>query len=215
MTFEAAWRAAPAMGGSMPTGERVRGHPTFWTMHRLAARRRQRGFTYLWLLFVLAIGAAGLAGLGQSAGAAAHRDREAELMFRGQAIADAISSYWSATPGEPKRLPATLDELLDDRRGPRPVHHLRRVYPDPFTGRTDWELLRDETGRIAGVRSRADVAAMRVADLPLPAAGRSVRVSDRVFMFQQSVAAVGAAASAGATGHPAHPPDRAASAEPD
>ena len=186
-------------------------------MRRLDTRR-QHGFTYLWLLFVLAAGATGLAGLGQRASAAAHRDREAELIFRGQAIAHALSTYWSATPGDAKTLPATLDDLLEDRRGPRLVRHLRQLYADPFTGQTDWVLIRNATGRIAGVRSRAEVAAMRVVDLPLPVRGRPARVSDRAFMFQQSTGVAGAAASAASAAVPGRavlPPDRAASAEPD
>ncbi len=181
-------------------------------MHRLDTRR-QRGFTYLWLLFVLAAGATGLAGLGQRASVAAHRDREAELMFRGQAIAHALSTYWSATPGDLKLLPTTLDDLLEDRRGPRTVRHLRQRYADPFTGQADWVLIRNEAGRIAGVRSRAEVAAMRVVDLPLPVRDRPARVSDRVFMFQEPAAVAGAASSA--PGRAAIPPDRAASADPD
>lgn len=177
--------------------------------------RNQRGFTYLWLLFVLAAGAAGLAALGQRASAAAHRDREAELIFRGQAIAHALSSYLTATPGELKVLPAALGDLLDDRRGARPLHHLRRIYADPFTGQPDWVLVKNETERIAGVRSRAEVAAMRVIDLPLPPAGRQARVSDRIFTYQQAASAVDPERSASAPGDASQAPGRTTPAEPD
>ena len=144
-------------------------------------RSREQGFTYLWLLFILAIGAAGLAALGQRTSAAVQRDREAELIFRGNEIARAIASYWSATPGDAKAFPASLQDLIEDRRGPHPVRHLRRLYADPFTGRPDWALVLSEDGRIEGVHSRAAVPAMRTVDLPTPKPGEPARVADRVF----------------------------------
>ncbi|MGK2899644.1 MAG: hypothetical protein ACSLE9_13315 [Burkholderiaceae bacterium] len=135
------------------------------------------------LLFALAAGAAGLAALGERASAAVHRERERELIFRGSAIAEAIASYWSASPGDTKTLPHALEELVEDRRGPRVLRHLRRVYVDPFTGRADWLVIGSEDGRIAGVRSRSDALAMRTFDLPALPADRPARVSDRAFVF--------------------------------
>lgn len=108
---------------------------------RSAARPRSRGFTYLLLLFVLALGGIGLAALGERASLQVQRDKEAELRFRGQAIARAIASYWQATPGPVKQYPRSFDELLEDRRGLVPQRHLRQVYADPFTGRPDWVLV--------------------------------------------------------------------------
>ena len=156
---------------------------------------RQRGFTYQWLLFVLAAGAAGLAGLGQRASAAVQRDREAELIFRGHEIARALSAYRAATPGTAKMLPVSLHDLLDDRRGPRPLRHLRRVYPDPFTGKTDWILATADDERISGVRSRASVIAMRVADLPPAAPGHQRLVSERLFSYSEAAEPSGSASA--------------------
>ena len=175
MTFAAAWRAARVTAGCLQTGDPVK------TPLTGLQRPRQRGFTYLWLLFVLAAGAAGLAGLGQRASAAVQRDREAELIFRGHEIARALSAYRAATPGTAKLLPAALQDLLDDRRGPRPLRHLRRLYLDPFTGKADWVLVTAGDGRISVVRSRASVVAIRVVDLPPAAPGQHRLVSDRVF----------------------------------
>lgn len=153
------------------------------TMFPLEQRRRQRGFTYLLLLFALAAGAAGLAALGERASTAVQRERERELMFRGNAIVDAIASYWSATPGDTKQLPHTLEELAEDRRGPRPLRHLRRIYADPFTGRSDWVAVLSEDGRLTGVHSRSDALAMRSVDLPELPVGRHARISERLFVF--------------------------------
>jgi len=148
----------------------------------IASTGRQRGFTYLWLLFILAASAAGLAAIGQRASIAVQRDRETELMFRGHEIAHALAAYRSATPGAAKSLPTSLQELLEDRRGTLPVRHLRRVYADPFTGQPDWVLVMTDDDRVAGVHSRASVVALRSIDLPKPKPGTRALVSDRVFM---------------------------------
>jgi len=66
-----------------------------------------------------------------------------------------------------RTLPAKLEDLLDDDRYPIPVHHLRRLYPDPITGSTDWGLLR-AADRIVGVYSQSD-------KLPIKQAGFSAR----------------------------------------
>jgi len=179
MTFAAAWRAAQVTAGCSQTGD------TVTARFNRPWQARQRGFTYLWLLFVLAAGAGGLASLGQRASTAVQRDREAELIFRGVEIARAISTYRAATPGLVKTLPASLQDLLDDRRGPRLVRHLRRVYVDPFTGKADWILVTTSDGRVSGVHSRATAFALRVADLPPAATGRQRLVSDRMFIYSE------------------------------
>jgi type II secretory pathway pseudopilin PulG len=164
-----------------------------------AAVAAQRGFTYLWLLFILAAGAAGLAAIGQRASIAVQRDREAELIFRGREIAHAIAAYWAATPGDIKSLPMSLQDLLEDRRGPQTTRHLRRVYSDPFTGQPDWVLVTTDDGRISGVHSRAAVVALRSVDLPTPKAGARARVSDRKFLAAIASASAATSAASGAT----------------
>ncbi|MFG6489832.1 type II secretion system protein [Roseateles sp. BYS78W] len=102
---------------------------------------RSRGFTYLWLLFVLALGGVALAALGEQESTRQQREREAELRFRGEAIATALGRYAEATPVGHLPLPQRLDDLLADRRHPTPRRHLRQLYADPFTGQPDWELV--------------------------------------------------------------------------
>ena len=154
----AALPGAPAMGPCMRSGD-------------IPGSGGQRGFTYVLLLFVLATAGAGLAALGEQWALAAQREREAELIFRGgqisQALADWRDSSPAAQPAAPPapRAPLALQELLVDERsaslhqGPR--HHLRRLYADPFTGQADWVLLLDAQGRITGVASRSRRPALR------------------------------------------------------
>jgi len=150
--------------------------------------RTDLGFTYLWLLFIIAAGATGLAALGQRSSTALQREREAELVFRGKQIQRAIGAYRQHTPGAAKELPVSLQDLVDDRRGPTSRHHLRRVYDDPFTGQPDWVLITTDDGRIRGVHSRAAVPAMRTLDLPSADAGAVPLVSDHRFVFDAAAA---------------------------
>ncbi|MBV8501054.1 MAG: type II secretion system protein [Paucibacter sp.] len=127
-----------------------------------AARYRSRGFTYLFVLFFVAITAAALAALGQSWHAGAQRERECELEFRAGAIARAIQAYRRATPGLEQN-PPELAALIEDRRGLVVRHHLRQIYTDPFTGQPDWQLLPDpaDPRRFIGVRSRSSQELLR------------------------------------------------------
>jgi type II secretory pathway pseudopilin PulG len=123
----------------------------------------ERGYSYLAVLFLVALTAAGLAARGQAWSTAAQRERERELLFRGGEIARAIAAYAQATPNPPQQYPRSLDELLSDNRSPKPRHHLRRAYEDPFTGKPDWELVVEpgQPGAFSAVRSRSEHALLR------------------------------------------------------
>lgn len=163
-------------------------------------RTGERGFTYLLLLFALAVGAAGLATLGLHWQQAAQREREAELLFRGRAIERAIARYASATPEGLPAFPNALAELLEDRRSGVTQRHLRRLYADPFTGRPDWLLLRRAAdGRIVGVRSRARAPALRVVGVPDKEAHGEGRSAVGDWRFVPPVAAADAASASAAS----------------
>lgn len=116
--------------------------------------RRQGGFGYLLLLFAVALLGVGLAGAGMVWRTEAQRDKERELVFAGTQIMQAIASYYARSPGTVKQFPGSLQDLLEDRRFPFIVRHLRRLYRDPFTADGEWEVLR-EGGRVVGVASRS------------------------------------------------------------
>jgi type II secretory pathway pseudopilin PulG len=125
------------------------------------------GFSYLLLLFVLAIGSAALAALAQQWLNLDQREREAELLFRGDQFAQALASYAAVTPKGGVTAPSQLEDLLLDLRSDPARHHLRRLYVDPFTRQADWLLLLNDTGHIIGLASRARQPALRRVDLPL------------------------------------------------
>lgn len=94
----------------------------------------------------------------------AQRDREKELLFRGQAYQDAIESYYRALPGSPQ-YPTSLDDLLRDPRFPM-RRHLRQAYLDPVSG-GDWLLIRAPGGGIAGVASPSQRAPIKTGNFPV------------------------------------------------
>lgn len=144
--------------------------------------RPARGFTYLWLLFAVAVGGAALAVAATQWRTAMQREKERELLFRGEAIARAIASYAAATPAGAPRWPANFDQLMEDRRGPVVRRHLRRLYTDPFTGQADWVLLGQQGTELRGVKSRAQVAALMVTAFRDDSQNAGVvRVSDKIF----------------------------------
>lgn len=128
-----------------------------------AAGTRQAGYTYLLVLFIVAGLGLLVAQTGLVWQQAAQREREAELLVIGVAFSRALSSYVKA--GADHSLPETLQQLVEDRRGPVLVRHLRRIYRDPFTGQPVWGLEK-AGGRIAGVYSLAQGIPIRQHDLP-------------------------------------------------
>lgn len=116
-------------------------------------RVRTGGFTYLMLLWWVALSGLMLAALAQSWVLDARRAREAELVWRGEQFRQAIEAYASVPVGEGQsQLPRRLEDLLEDRRSGELERHLKRIWPDPMTGRTEWGLVREGDG-ITGVHS--------------------------------------------------------------
>lgn len=127
----------------------------------------QRGFTYLTALFMVAILAGGLALIGEVWHTSSLREKEAELLFVGNEYRKAIERYYLAGAA---RYPRTLDELLKDPRQPGTVRHLRKLYPDPITGK-DWALIKAPDGGIWGVHSVSQDAPLKTGGFKLRDAG--------------------------------------------
>lgn len=129
------------------------------------ARVTQAGFTVAFALLMLFLLALGTQRVMFVVSQQAQREREAELLRVGAAIAHAIGRYHKSTPGTVKRFPATLEELLDDRRMVSTRRHLRTLYADPITRQTQWGLVAAPEGGIAGVYSLSDSAPIAVGSL--------------------------------------------------
>ena len=114
-----------------------------------------RGFTYLGLMLFMVIAGIGLAVAGKVWQTEVQREKEKELLFVGEQFRQAIGSYYESTPTGVKQYPPALEDLLQDPRFPEMRRHLRRIYPDPMTGSTEWGLVKDQE-RIVGVYSKSD-----------------------------------------------------------
>ena len=109
-----------------------------------------RGAIYpILLISILVIGVA-TAGVAELWSTQIQREKEEELLFRLGEFRRAIARYRA----DHNRLPKELTDLLQDRTQLRTRRYLRRIYPDPMTGKTDWklDLLVDRTGTVSGIR---------------------------------------------------------------
>ena len=116
----------------------------------------QAGFTYLALLFAVAVASVALAATGAIWSIEAQREREVELLFVGNQFRQAVRSYYEQSPGMLKLYPMSLDELVKDNRYLGVKRHVRRIYTDPITGQSKWGLLMAPEGGIMGVHSLSD-----------------------------------------------------------
>lgn len=117
--------------------------------------RGQQGFGYLLVLLLVMLMGIGLGAAGTLWKTESQRVKENELLYVGEAYRQAIQSYYTA-PGPAKQYPKNLEDLLLDSRQTQLTRHLRKLYPDPMTGKAEWGLVRDaESQQISGVYSLA------------------------------------------------------------
>jgi hypothetical protein len=89
------------------------------------------------------------------------REQEKELLFVGRQFRHAIERYHAElSPAGSHVYPERLEDLLLDARGLLAKRHLRKVFVDPMTGKTEWGLIRFG-GRIVGVHSLSDKAPIK------------------------------------------------------
>jgi len=124
--------------------------------------RSQRGFTMALALALAVVMGIMLMKAGPLVSAEVQRENEAELIFRGEAIANAFRIY--ATKNG--RYPMDLDEVMKVR--PR---ILRQKYKDPMTPGGEWEYITQvrpgASGNtdglpIVGVRSKSTLNSIRI-----------------------------------------------------
>lgn len=118
-----------------------------------SGNNKQTGFTYLSILFVIAVAGVLFAQIGINWTQASQREKETELLFVGNQYRQAIMLYYERTPGALKRYPARLEDLLTDNRYNPPQHYLRKLYRDPVTNSAGWGLIAAPGGGIMGVHS--------------------------------------------------------------
>jgi type II secretory pathway pseudopilin PulG len=129
--------------------------------------RNPRGFTYVGLLAILVIIGISLGAAGKYWQNVMMREKEEELLFRGDQYKQAIERYYSAVPGRPQ-YPRSIDDLLQDSRTSGGKRYLRQRYKDPMTGE-DFVVIEnvDASGKhMIGVRSSSDKTPLKQANFP-------------------------------------------------
>jgi type II secretory pathway pseudopilin PulG len=122
--------------------------------------QEQDGYSLLGLLFLVALMGLALGAVSTVWTTASTREKERQLLWIGLQFRDAIASYAKSSQGAAK-YPSRLEDLLEDPRFPAVRRHLRRIYPDPFTGEATWGLVK--AGEvIVGVYSLAPGSPMKI-----------------------------------------------------
>lgn len=131
-------------------------------------RAKQRGLVLLAILLFILVATLAAGSMVQVYQTQTQREKEEQLLFVGDQYRRAIQAYFNTfPPGSARAWPPSLEVLLNDTRFPTPIQHLRRLYPDPMTGKADWQLVTDGGG-LSGVRSRSTLAPFKVSDFPEP-----------------------------------------------
>ena len=124
--------------------------------------RKQRGFTMALALAVAVVMGLMLMRTAPAVVAEVQRENEAELIFRGEAIAAALATY-NTKAG---KYPTSLEEVMKLR--PR---ILRQAYKDPMTAEGDWDYITQvqpgasgnkEGLPIVGVRSKSPLNSIHI-----------------------------------------------------
>jgi type II secretory pathway pseudopilin PulG len=168
------------------------------------SHHRQRGYTYLTLLFAVAFMGAGLGAASTLWHTAQMREKERELLYVGDQYKKAIEAYFA----QGKTYPRELVQLLRDQRVQGMRRYLRKLYRDPVTGKSEWGLVKTPDGGIAGVYSLSEQTPFKQGDFPKDYAeftGKQ-KYSDWKFAYLQKAAsekpqgAPGAASQQGTPG---------------
>ncbi len=172
-------------------------------------RNRERGFTYIALLILIACMGAALAAESEVWYMAMKRDKEDQLLFEGHQFRMALNRYYYSRGGLPGRFPTSLEDLLKDPRYPDTRRYLRKIHLDPITGSANWGTVKGPNGEIYGVYSLSEEEPVKKANFSLEDAAfeGKKKYSDWKFMisargFQVPLSTV-PAPTAGATSGPA------------
>ena len=124
------------------------------------------GFTYIGALVIVTVMGIMLGIVGQSWQTIMKREREEELIWRGIQYRNAIEKWYKPAAGQHVSTPLQeLKHLVKDPRSLTTVRYLRRLYPDPVTGK-DWQVVKDPNRGIFGVASTSEAKPLKQGNFP-------------------------------------------------
>ncbi len=119
-----------------------------------ACSASEAGFSYMGILMLILIAGIGMASASLIEHTQLQRMKEQQLLFRGNAIRKAISSYYNSNPSGIKEYPPSIEALLLDKRQSGLKRHLRRNYLDPISQKHQWILVM-QNNKLIGVYSES------------------------------------------------------------
>jgi len=132
----------------------------------------ERGVTYLMVMAAIVLMGVAMTVVGQQWSIMVKRDKEAELLFRGTRIKNAIEAYAAdyqvRKATRPNTYPLKLVQLTE-----MPKRYLPVVYKDPVTGQ-DFELIK-VGAEIRGVRSSSKAKPLNTVDFQDAATYNAIR----------------------------------------
>lgn len=147
-------------------------------------KNNQSGFTLFVLLFSIVLMGISISVAAKQWTNIVKREKEKELLFRGDAIKRAIELYYRTARGGMNQYPRSLEDLVKDTASASTKRYIRRLYKDPITN-NDWVLVKVGGGRIRGVHSISEKEPMKKANFPQDYKGfeDKAKYSDWVFEF--------------------------------
>ena len=146
-----------------------------------------QGFTYVGALILVIVTGIALSAASTYWSTIVQREKEAELLFRGDQIRKAIRSYYENPPsGHTKSYPQSLKDLVRDPRYMKVVRHLRKIYRDPMTEDGQWGFVLDSRGGIKGVFSKSNKRPLKASNFPKQYEGfeKAKSYQDWKFVYQ-------------------------------
>jgi type II secretory pathway pseudopilin PulG len=134
------------------------------------SRFNQQGFTFLTLVFAIVLIGISLSVAGRQWKIIVQREKEQELLYRGDQIKHAIEAYYRGTPGVSKYPNCGVDgndcfkDLVGDPSNFK-KRYLRKAYKDPMTN-GDWILITAQGGAFMGVHSKSAKEPIKKANFP-------------------------------------------------
>lgn len=124
----------------------------------------QTGYTYLFLIFSIVLIGVAISVAARQWKTEIRREKEAELLFRGDQIRRAIGLYYSTARAGMNQFPRSLDALVKDPNSSATRRYLRKIYKDPITN-DDFELVK-EGDYLKGVRSKSTDTPLKDGNFP-------------------------------------------------
>ena len=144
-----------------------------------SAPSAQDGFSYLFALFAIVLVGLSMMGANLQWKTMMQREREAELLFRGDQYRRAFATYYHSQAGV-QQYPLRVDDLLKDPRTSK--RFLRMAYLDPITGRPFAPI--PCGNRIKGVASSSDAPTVKRDNFPPDYAQFNTATTYREWIFQ-------------------------------